>query len=224
MLAVLAIAGGWLALPFALARAHGIPREVLAVYYGWYGAPATSGHWVHWDGIDAASHHIGNSTDFPAYGAYDSHDPAIVERQTEVAQAAGITGFIADWWGQGSFEDRGMPLLLSAAGKHGLAVSAYYEKIDGTDTSARKNAAVADLNYLLTHYATDKAWLRAGGKPVIFVYLRALAALSPGDWQEVIARIRMNNPSGVLLVADSLDPKFVSVFDGASSYNITDLT
>ena len=52
------------------------------------------------------------------------------------ARSVGITGFIASWWGQDSFEDRGMPLLLAAAEKHGLAVSAYYEKIAGEDAEA----------------------------------------------------------------------------------------
>ncbi len=77
---------------------------------------------------------------------------------------------------------------------------------------------------MLTHYATDRAWLRAEGKPVMFVYGRALAELSPAEWREVIAQVRIDNPSGVLLVANSLDPQFVSVFDGASVYNITGQT
>jgi glycoprotein endo-alpha-1,2-mannosidase len=203
------------------ARAEAVPHQVLAFYYSWYGNPAVSGHWVHWKNVDPAKQRIENSTDYPAYNAYDSHDPAILDRQAAAARAAGVTGFIASWWGQGSFEDHGVPLLLDAAAKHGLAVSAYYEKIPGEDAPARVKAAIGDLDYLLSHYAAHKAWLRAAGKPIVFVYTRAIHQLSPAEWREVIAQVHRDNPGGVALVADSLEASFVAAFDGASTYNIT---
>ena len=169
------------------AHADSVPREVLAYYYGWYGNPATSGNWVHWQGVDPAAEQIKSSAHFPALGAYDSHDAATLERQAVAARAAGLTGFIASWWGIGDFTDRGIPLLLAAAGKHGLAVSVYYEKVDGNDAASRKAAAIADLDYLLAHYGGDPAWLRVGDKPVVFVYGRALSALAPLYWSAVLA-------------------------------------
>jgi len=199
-------------------------REVLTFYYGWWGNPATSGGWRHWKGVDAANETIENTAHFPAFGTYDSHDPATIERQVSAARAAGITGFIASWWGQRSFEDQGLPLLLTVASRHGIAVSTYYEKVAGEDAASRVKAAIGDLDYLLAQYGTDKAWLRVGDKPVLFVYGRALHALSPADWQVVIAQVRHDNPHGVLVVADSLDREFASVFDGASTYNITGQT
>jgi hypothetical protein len=201
-----------------------IAPEVLAFYYGWYGNPQVSRQWRHWKNVDPLSKRVANAAHAPAYGAYDSHDPAVVERQVEAARAVGITGFIASWWGPGSFEDRGMPLLLEAAGKHKLAVSAYYEKIAGDDAASRIKSAVDDIDYLLTRYGSDEAWLRAGGTPVLFVYGRALHELSPADWREVIAQIRHDNPGGVVLIPDSLGARFVSIFDGASTYNITGQT
>jgi glycoprotein endo-alpha-1,2-mannosidase len=206
------------------AWAADVAPEVLAFYYGWYGNPQISGEWRHWKNIDPASGRIDRVTDFPADGAYDSHDPAVVDRQAETARTVGLSGFIASWWGRDTFEDRGMPLLLVAAGKHRLAVSAYYEKIAGEGAANRVNAAVGDIDYLLSRYGGDKAWLRAGGKPVLFVYGRALHELSPADWQEVLTRVQRDNPGGVVLIADSLDPRFVSLFDGASTYNITGQT
>jgi hypothetical protein len=206
------------------ARAESAAREVLAVYYSWYGHPGTTGHWVHWKNVDPANDRIENSAHFPAFGAYDSHDPAIVERQMAMARGAAITGFISSWWGPGSFEDQGMPVLLEAAEKHGLAISAYYEEIAGSDAASRKTAAIADLDYLLKRYATHQAWLHDAGRPVVFVYVRALRELSPVDWGEVADQVRHHNPGGVVLVADSLDTKYVTAFDGASTYNITGQT
>jgi hypothetical protein len=206
------------------AQSQTVPRQILAFYYGWWGNRAVSGKWVHWQGVDPADERIENAAEFPASGAYDSHDPAIVDQQMAEARAAGVTGFIASWWGQGSFEDRGVPLLLDAAARHGLVVSAYHEKITGGDAASRKAAAIADLDYLLRQYASHKVWLRADGKPVIFVYGRALHQLSPDEWRDVEAQVRRDNADGVVLIADALDPKYIAAFDGASTYNITGQT
>jgi len=207
-----------------VSNAAGLPHQILAFYYGWYGNPEVSGRWVHWDGVNRPNERIKNSAHYPAWGAYDSHDPALLDRQASAARAAGITGFIASWWGQHGFEDQGITPLLAAAGKHGLTVSAYYEKLEGNDSAARIKSAVADLDYLLKRYAADKAWLRADGKPVVFIYGRALKALSPPEWQQAIAELRRDNPGGVALIADTLDPAYVSVFDGGSVYNFTGQT
>jgi glycoprotein endo-alpha-1,2-mannosidase len=204
----------------AQAHAESSPRQVLAFYYGWYGNPQTTGRWVHWEGVEATDERIKNATHFPAMGAYDCHDPSVVDRQAAAARGAGITGFIASWWGRDSFEDQGLPLLLTAAGRHGLVVSAYYEQIVG-DPAGRKATAIADLDYIVSRYGNDPAWLKVAGKPVLFIYGRALQALSLDQWQEVLAQVRRDNPRGVVFIADSLAREPLSVFDGSSTYNIT---
>jgi hypothetical protein len=206
------------------AQAEPVTRQVLAFYYGWYGNPQTTGRWVHWEGVDIADERIKNATHFPVMGAYDCHDPAVVDRQAVVARAAGITGFIASWWGRDGFEDQGLPLLLAAADRHGLAISAYYEQIVGDDPAARKARAIADLDYIVGRYGIHPGWLRVSGKPVVFIYERALQALPWTQWQEVLAQVRRDNPGGVLFIADSLDREALAVFDGSSTYNITENT
>ncbi len=207
-----------------VARADQKNHHVLAFYYGWYGNPAVSGEWRHRKDVDLAGERIANLAHFPAFGPYDSHDPAVVDRQAALARDAGLTGFIASWWGQDSFEDKGILLLLAAAGRHGLAVSAYYEKIAGDDAAARARAAVADLDYLLRRYGGDKAWLKIDGKPVIFIYGRALAQLPASEWRGVLAQVRRDNPSGAVFIADTRRPELAAVFDGTSTYNITSQT
>jgi glycoprotein endo-alpha-1,2-mannosidase len=206
------------------ASAVAATHEVLAFYYGWWGTPAVTGGWRHWQNVELAAEHIDNSAHYPAGGPYDSHDQALLDRQVTEARAAGVTGFIASWWGPGSFEDRGIAPLLAAAGRHGLSVSAYYEKLAGDDGPDRIKNAVADLDYLLSHYASDKAWLRADGKPVVFIYGRALKALSAPEWQQVTEQVRRDYPGGVALIADSFDHSLLIPFDGASTYNITGQT
>src|SRR6476619_5318289 len=57
-----------------------VPKQVLAFYYGWYGNPTVSGRWVHWEKVDEAKKTIGSSSHYPTLGAYDSHDPKLVEQ------------------------------------------------------------------------------------------------------------------------------------------------
>jgi hypothetical protein len=114
-----------------------------------------------------------------------------------------------------------MPVLLDTAARYGLAVSAYYEKITGEDSPTRKASAVADFNYLLRQYADHPAWLRANGWPVLFIYGRALQELSPDEWQDVLARVRRENPTGVLFVAPPTASGDDPMFDGLAIYNVT---
>ncbi len=199
----------------------GVSKQILAFYYGWYGTPSVSGRWVHWTNVDAAAERIGDTAHYPAFGPYDSHDQAMLRKQVAQARAAGITGFIATWWGRGTFDDQGIPLLLSAAAGTGFVVSAHYETVTGKTPESRMIAAVTDLDYILQRYAGDKAWLRALGKPVVFVYDRAATQLTPAQWASVLAKVRRDNPGGVIVVADTLEPAYISVFDGAALYNVT---
>lgn len=209
-------------LTFGIASGHpeAMSRQVLAFYYGWYGNPVTSRGWVHWKDVDPAAEHIASSTHFPVLGAYDSHDLVILDKHAALAQAAGLTGFIASWWGRGSFEDQGIAPLLSAAVRHGLAVTVYYEKLAGSDPEEGVKSAIADFDYLLARYGGNKAWLRVGGKPVIFVYGRAVNALPADKWRDVLAHVRRDNPAGAVFIADSRSPQIAAVFDGTSTYNI----
>jgi hypothetical protein len=71
--------------------------------------------------------------------------------------------------GSRRFHDQDIPLSLAAAGRHGLVVSSYYEKMAGNDPAARRAAAIADLDYLIRNYCSNPTWLRVGGKPVLFI-------------------------------------------------------
>jgi acid phosphatase len=122
-----------------------------AFYYGWF--PETE-HW--------ASHYT------PAAGKYDSSDPAVVATQVRQAKAAGLNAFISSWWGQATKTDSRLPLLLSTAAAQGFKVAPYYEKEGFGNPTAGELAS--DLNYLAAKAAASPAWLRVGGRPVLFVY------------------------------------------------------
>ena len=197
-----------------------VPRQVLAFYYGWYGNPETSKHWVHWENVDNQNKRIGNSTHFPALDAYDSHDPSVIAQHCRQARKAGITGLIATWWAQGDFHDQGLPALLDTAQRTGLNVTAYFETAHPGQGTARENA-LRDVLYLLKKYGQHPAWLKVNGKPVLFVYVRALQELGLDGWKWVITETNRRYPGGAVFIGDQISRPAAEVFDGIHTYNIT---
>ena len=203
----------------AMARgAEPAPREVLAFYYPWYGE-VKNGRARHWNKVDAEHHEISDSTHYPLKGAYSSHDPAVIDWHIGLAQTNGITGFISSWWGQGTAEDSVMPILLERAQARHFQVSVYWERVPGRKGDDQIHRGAEDLIYLLTHYGTNRAFLKVGGKPVIFVYGRAMNQVPAGDWEAIRneARARCGD---FLLIADGYSEKFAGNFDGFHTYNI----
>jgi glycoprotein endo-alpha-1,2-mannosidase len=188
------------------------PHEVLAFYYPWYGPSR------HWGKVDAARHDIEAARDYPIKGAYDSHDPAIITWQINAAQAHGITGLIASWWGRGTYEDQAVPLLLKCAEQKHFSITIYWEAADGKGRQQIDNA-VADLTYVLTRYGTNSAFLKVAGKPVIFVYGRVMGQVPFASWPEIIRRARAK-AGDFLLIADGYSERNASLFDGLHTYNI----
>lgn len=196
-----------------------VKRQVLAFYYPWYGNPAAkegSGRWSHWEGIDLETRTIKSSTHFPELGPYDSHDPAVIRQHCRWAVESGVTGFIASWWGHGSFEDRAMPRLLDLAAEHSLAVSAYYETVPGNPKTAER--AASDITRLLEKYGKHPAWLKVAGRPVLFIYGRAIGELGVAAWGEVRKRVDESSSDGVVLQGDQFSPQAAEVFDGLHTY------
>lgn len=212
----------WLGAAGALAAAEA-PRHVLAFYYGWYGNPQTSGRWWHWSKVEETARRIGNSTHYPALGAYDSQNPDLISQHCRWAREAGISGFIVTWWAQGDFHDRGLPLILEAAQKHGLAVTVYFETVHPSD-APRPAGAVKDVLYLLERYGKHPAWLKVNGKPVLFIYGRALGQIKPEGWAEVIAESNRRYPGGAVFIGDRISEAAARIFDGIHTYNPTGRT
>jgi hypothetical protein len=200
-----------------------VPKQVLSFYYGWYGNPDISGQWVHWKDVDAANKTIASSTNCPKQGAYDSHDPKVVDQHYRWAREAGLTGFIVTWWRIGDFHDKGLPLMLDSAEKHGMKVTVYYETVPprGAPTAA---GAINDILYIFDRYARHPAWLKVRGKPVIFVYGRAIGEIKLDGWKDVLREVNAKHPGGGLFIGDRLTSEAAAIFDGIHTYNPTGKT
>ena len=122
-----------------------------AFYYPWF--PETE-HWA--------------TRFMPTLGKYDSSDPRVLATHVAQARYADLDALISSYWGRDTPTARRLPLLLDAAARQGLHVAAYYEP-ESLPTPPSSSALRQDFD-LLYQQTRHLAWLRADGKPVLFVY------------------------------------------------------
>jgi hypothetical protein len=104
----------------------------------------------------------------PSKGLYDSGDPQLIGAHIAEMQRGRIEAGIASWWGRGHHTDSRIPALLDVASSTSFRWTLYYE----AEGSANPTVAAIqeDLAWIATRYAGHGAYLRVGGRPVLFVY------------------------------------------------------
>ncbi len=102
-------------------------------YYAWFGNPEFDGGYRGWnhpviepDGSESGVSYPGGddiaSNFYPWKGCYSSNDPETVARHCLEIRLAGVGVICVSWWGEGSFSDRAVPLILDTAGRYVLKV------------------------------------------------------------------------------------------------------
>jgi len=203
----------------AAERHPAIQRRVMAFYYPWYGTPdgpGGAGRTVHWGDIDAANQDIAASTHYPSLGAYDSRDPEIIDQHCRSAKAAHIDTFIVSWWGHGSYSDRAMDKILQGCLNHGMRACIYYETVPQPQNA---QTAAADIVAALEKYGSHRAYLKADGSPVVFVYGRAVNELGLIGWLEAVQTVKASCKGGATVIGDQFSYGAARVFDGVHTYN-----
>jgi hypothetical protein len=107
----------------------------------------------------------------PSLGFYRSASTAVRDAHLRSLEYAKVDAGIYSWWGKGSAEDLRFPGMLARtnATRSPLRWALYYEREgNGRDPSVARLRS--DLDYVKARYAADRAYLKVGGKPVIFVY------------------------------------------------------
>lgn len=106
-------------------------------------------------------------------------------------------------------------------------VSIYHELADyGEDDDwSVEEGAVEDLSRIAERYGDDPSWMSVDGRPIVFQYGRIMNQVrEQGDDLESWRRIREGLESrghDPFLVADSLDPSYLEVFDGLHQFATT---
>ena len=92
----------------------------------------------------------------------------MIRQHIEAMQYGHIDAGILSWWGQGTATDARIPTVLAATSGTRFRWAIYHERESTGDPSP--SAIREDLIYLRDRYATDPAFLRIGGRFVVFVY------------------------------------------------------
>lgn len=239
--AVAALAGSAFLLPLTTASGPAgstggdAGKLVLAFYYPWYHTVDYSGYctWnfggLKYEEKDALCAENKNAPHMPTAGLYDSLDPEVIRRHLDESRKAGIDGWIVSWWGIKHDTDV-LDLILSEAATHapGFKISLYYEMIPGCrgyrceekTKEERTQAVLEDFRYLRDRYFSHGSFLKVSGRPVVFVYMRAM--LQGGRaWPDTVEAIRRE--MDVFLSADVmmtfLTPVPTKGFDQVHFYN-----
>jgi hypothetical protein len=131
------------AVPASLAA--GSPAPTVSIfYYPWYGTFAKDGSYAHWSQNGHIPPNDIAAGYYPANGVYSSSDRQVVDLQMAEISSAGVDQIVVSWWGRGSPENHRLPLVLSAAHAHGLAVAVHVEPYTGRTVSS----VVVDVAYL----------------------------------------------------------------------------
>ncbi|MBM3298064.1 MAG: hypothetical protein FJY83_10770, partial [Candidatus Aminicenantes bacterium] len=181
----------------------------LAFYYAWY----THGDWF--------GPYL---MDIPLT-PYTSKDQTAMARHIDQARDAGLSGFIASWFGpDDEYIDRNFERLLDVAAQKGFLITLYFETMDFTRSPAEpreENTIYKWLRYALDQYGGHPAFLKVNGKPVIVFWVSFAVPLEV--WDRVFRRLRSEGRDAVFIAGytgteTGLD--VLEVFDGLHNYNI----
>jgi hypothetical protein len=172
---------------------------VLAFYYPWF---------------DGNTWKSGKAADLPQT-PYNSDDPAAMARHIEQAQNSGIDAFVLNWWGKGNRTEKNLKTMLDIAAKRSFRLAVDFDinsPFMGGAASYTEN-----LRHLHASHASHPAYLRYEGRPVVFFY--NVSRLPVSTWQGI--RDQVDPEHGAIWIAEGVDIKYLSVFDGHHLYSIT---
>jgi hypothetical protein len=175
-------------------------RLVLAFYYAWFDLTT-------WQKP---------LSDQPAQ-PYASTDPAAIERHVAEAQRAGIDGFVQSWYGpqvENNQTETNFARLLDISAQHGFRAAVDLEVTSPFFHSTTD--VVNALNYLLTVHAQRPAYLRVGGRPVIFFWRQGQYSVE--TWASIRAQVDPDRTS--IWIAEGTDLSYLGPFDGLHLYSV----
>jgi hypothetical protein len=154
---------------------------VLAHYYIWYDATS-------WNRA---------KTDFPLLGRYSSDQASVMRRHIELAQSAGIDGFIVSWKSTEVLDPR-LEQLVAIAEEMDFKLAITYQGLDFNRDPLTIDRVESDLDVFIQRYA-DSPVFDIFGKPLVVV--TGTWELSGGDVQ----RITHSRRSDLLILATEKD-------------------
>ncbi len=142
-----------------------------AFYYPWYGNSSDDPAWFHWRDNGHSPPDDLAANFYPARGPYSSRAFAVLQQQMAEIAAAGIETIVVSWWGIGSYEDRALAGVFTAAQQQGVRVAVHLEPYaDRTPASTQRDVRALSNRFGITEY-----WIYVSDGP------------PPEDWLAVTA-------------------------------------
>jgi hypothetical protein len=180
----------------AFAETNTDGHTVLAYYYSW------------WDQSTF------DRTVYSAPAAYNSDDPAMIQKHIQEAQGAGIDGFIMSWYGNGDRTDRNLAQLLDAGTRTGFRGTIHFE----TPHFWGADDVVAQLRAFYDQRINHPAILRYHGRPVIFFW--RVSMFDNGTWSAIRNAVDPGHAAIWIADGDNFGVLSGDAWDGISPYSI----
>jgi len=185
-------------------------RLVLAYHYPWYGYKEPK----EWDKQATVADH-------PLLGPYRSADAKLIDFQCSLARDAEIDGFIVSWSGPEGTPGKIFEQMLDQLGKSLPLRFRLCLCVEHVANAPRMPAAKVQLAlaYVLKHYGRHPAYLRVGGKPLVFVYSAQLMGWA--DWRKSVAAVTgEEGPAWYVAAPDGwdIDLEYLSAFHSIVPY------
>ncbi len=235
---LLALCGSALAGPAPGGAADPAPVPVFAHYMPWFRAePLPDGQieWEHWqwhgrgpkhdpDEIRADGRRDIASVFYPMVGPYDGRDPRLLDYHVLSARAAGLDGFIADWYGPGTHSDNVFGLLLETAERLRFRAAICLEEksffpgyAEVRSRGGALDEAERQIRHVLETHAKSPAYARVKDRPLLYLFvnhnhgLLGRHSLTPDELAALRARF---DGRAFFLVHGPYDPAYRDVADG----------
>ena len=206
-------------------------KYVFAHYMTWFGTPEVSNSWYNWAWPQKAHKRNPDRTlpggrrdiaslHYPLIGPYDSTDEDVLEYHILLAKAAGINGFVVNWYnfedkfGKVKHIDKGFKKLLEVSERLNFKVCVDIDDkcmfppyTYGSTREQAINEAKKAVRRIFREYGRSEAYFRINGRLVITNFGwgpplfsgEGAVSFSPQEWKEIMNSVKEFQP---LFIAD----------------------
>jgi hypothetical protein len=158
----------------------------------------------------------------PLVGAYNSWEPAIIEKHMQQMNRALIDAIAVSWWYDEKKDGPNQILdtVFEKATAHNLKVT-----IDFEHGRAPLDEVYHDLFYFLDRYKNHPAMLKVEGRPVVMIW--TAWAHTPAEWTEIFDRLEKAGISAFPIMSGSYmkgeGEKYLDPFRALEEYTLVDV-
>jgi hypothetical protein len=186
-------------------------KVVLTYYYVWF----NENTW-----LEDQTGKFKNVT--PLVGAYNSHDPGVIDKHLDQIRRAKIDAIAVSW----QYEPTGLrrneilDMVYSKAVEKNLKITVDYER-----GRFPADTVLRDLTYFLERYKNHPAMLKVEGLPVVMVW--TAWGHTPQEWQDIFTRLeKMGLPCFPIMSGSYEDGKgarYLNPFRALEIYTLVDI-